>query len=480
MNESPKRRRVRAPATSTNDETPRIELVALTEIARWPRNPKRHDLDEIEASLRRFGFIDPIVFDEGTKRIVAGHGRAETLERMRDRGLPPPRRVRVRDDGEWCAPVLRGVAFENEREAEAYLVASNRLVELGGWDDAGLAAILEDQRAIDALEGTGFDASALDELLGDLSDDEDDDGDEKSERAKALEDLAGGRRGKKRTITAEDVEEREAAADAYYEKISAVRRARFGDVWKLGDHFLVCGDTGVPETLDRVLPGDAKVDAVITDPPYAIFGSSTGIGASIADDRMVVPFFEMIVKAAAMRARLFAHLLFFCDWRSWAALVEAHRRASLPIKNMVVWDKGGGLGSMYAQCHELVLFSVVDPPLTSIASRKVTGNRMVHAKNIVRENRATGDDRPHNASKPIALVRGFVERHTEPGELVLDMFIGGGTTLLACELTGRRCIGVDVEPKWIDVVIARWEKLTDRKAELHFRSSDAAASDDGA
>lgn len=479
MTESPKRRRKSAPTETTREEeTPRIEFVALAEIARWPRNPKRHDLDEIEASLRRFGFIDPIVFDEGTKRIVAGHGRAETLERMRERGQTPPRRVRVRDDGEWCAPVLRGVSFENEREAEAYLVASNRLVELGGWDDAGLAAILEDQRAIDALEGTGFDTSALDELLAELDDDGDD---EKSDRSKALEDLAGGRKGKKRTITEEDVEEREAAADAYYDKISAVRRARFGDVWKLGDHFLVCGDSGIPTTLDRVLPDDAKVDAVITDPPYAIFGSSTGIGASIADDRMVVPFFEMIVKTAAMRARLFAHLLFFCDWRSWAALVEAHRRATLPIKNMVVWDKGGGLGSMYAQCHELVLFSVVDPPLTSIASRKVTGNRMVHAKNIVRENRATGDDRPHNASKPIALVRGFVERHTEPGELVLDLFIGGGTTLLACELTGRRCIGVDVEPKWIDTVIARWEKLTDRKAEIVFRSSDApAASDDGA
>lgn len=463
------RRRKRAETKPAAQEQGRIEMTPISEIMRWPRNPKEHDLDLIESSLRRFGFVEPLVFDERTGRLVAGHGRTETCERMIERDLAPPARVVVREDGQWLLPVVRGISFENESEAEAYVVVANSSVLAGGWDESKLVAILNDQRANATLAGTGFDSASLDAMLANLGADVASGlgTSESTARSNALEALAtGDRGGRRRTITdsEEDADARAEAADAYYEKITAAKRTKLGDVWKLGDHVLTCGDIGIPATLDRVVT--SKVDAVITDPPYAIFGSSTGISSSIADDAMVVPFFEMVVKSGAARTRLFGHMLFFCDWRSWSALIEAHRRATVPVKNMVVWDKGGGLGSMYALCHELVMFSVIDPPLTSVASRKMTGNRMVHAKNIVRVNRATGEDRPHNASKPIALVKQLVELHTLEGETVLDMFIGGGTTLLACELTGRKCIGTDKEPHWIDTVIARWEKMTDRKAEL--------------
>lgn len=469
MSETTPRRRKRVvdattPTTSHHDAG-RIEYVSLSEIARWPRNPKKHDLREIEASLKRYGFVDPMIYDETTQRLVAGHGRAECCESMRDRELPPPKRVQVRDDGEWMVPVLRGIAFASEYEAEAYVVTNNRIGELGGWDPSLLADILEDHR--EDLSGIGYDENEIDKLRKMLDDGDAGGGEGSSERQNALADLAAGKGGK-RSRTIRDPDEQAEAAEAYYDSINAMPRAKTGDVWRLGDHILVCGDSGREETLDRAFAhrdGD-KVDCVITDPPYAIFGSSTGITSSIADDRMVVPFFEMVVRFASLRTKLFGHMLFFCDWRSWPALAEAHRRATLPIKNMIVWDKGGGLGSMYAQCHELIMFSVVDPPITSVRSRKVTGNRMVLSKNIMKVNRATGEDRPHNASKPIALVRTLLDNHTDEGETVLDMFGGGGTTLIACEISHRKCIAIDVEPKWIDVMIARWEKLTDRKAEL--------------
>lgn len=137
-------------------DTPTIGVTykPLSELRRWPRNPKLHDLDQIAASIRRHGFIDPVVVDERSGMLVAGHGRDETLERMKLAGEPPPKRIRVRTDGEWLVPVLTGVEFESESDAEAYIVGSNRLVELGGWDEALLNEIVSSE-GFDAL-GTGL------------------------------------------------------------------------------------------------------------------------------------------------------------------------------------------------------------------------------------------------------------------------------------------------------------------------------------
>ena len=143
----------------------RIEHVRLSEIAKWPRNPKDHDLPSIEASIRRFGFIDPLVRDEKTGRLVAGHGRAEALDRLKKSGKDRPSRVETAADGEWLVPVLSGVSFDSDTDAEAYLIASNRLVETGGYDDVLLRAILADLRDADALAGTGFSESQVDSLL---------------------------------------------------------------------------------------------------------------------------------------------------------------------------------------------------------------------------------------------------------------------------------------------------------------------------
>lgn len=152
----------------------RIERVALRDLRRWPSNPKRHELLTIERSIGRFGFVTPPMIDERTGRLVAGHGRVEALEAMRASGAAPPARVTVRKrDGEWMVPVLRGVEFDSEDDARAYLLADNRLTELGGWDDAALAAFVREAagRAGDVgefLAGTGMEYGnrALVEALG--------------------------------------------------------------------------------------------------------------------------------------------------------------------------------------------------------------------------------------------------------------------------------------------------------------------------
>jgi hypothetical protein len=147
----------RKPRGVTSAETPTVGIryTPLSELRRWPRNPKLHDLGQIADSIRRHGFVDPIVVDERSGLMVAGHGRDETLESMKRAGEPAPKRIIVREDGEWLVPVLTGIEFSDETTAEAYIIGSNRLVEMGGWDEALLQDIVTSD-GFDAL-GTGLD-----------------------------------------------------------------------------------------------------------------------------------------------------------------------------------------------------------------------------------------------------------------------------------------------------------------------------------
>lgn len=134
------------------DEQPRIEYVALRDLKKWPGNPKGHDIEGVKDSIIRFGFRGAVIFDENTKRIVAGHGRTESLQKIKDQGLPIPLYVKqVGDD--WAVPVLRGTSFKSEAEARDFLLADNRYVELGGWDDAALQDMLQ---GVNNWTGTGF------------------------------------------------------------------------------------------------------------------------------------------------------------------------------------------------------------------------------------------------------------------------------------------------------------------------------------
>jgi ParB-like chromosome segregation protein Spo0J len=144
----------------------RIEYIDVDEVQRWPRNPKDHDIHEIKKSFTRFGFVNPVIKDETTGKLVAGHGRIDALLHMRDSGLEPPRRTVV-DGDKWFVPVLCGIAFDNPAEAEAYVIADNRLTEIGGWKKDLLNTILAEWEGMeDAVEGTGFDIVDIEKILG--------------------------------------------------------------------------------------------------------------------------------------------------------------------------------------------------------------------------------------------------------------------------------------------------------------------------
>ncbi|MFJ8043778.1 hypothetical protein ACIRBX_25080 [Kitasatospora sp. NPDC096147] len=205
-----------------------IDYLPLDEIQPAARNPKGHDDDGLDSSVDKFDFTEPGLLDERTGRLVAGHGRYDTLTRRRDAGKPAPDGVVVTDDGSWTVPVVRGWASRDDAHADAYLIASNQLTAKGGWDGAGLLEMLSGLEAIDSdlRAATGFDRTDLDTMIAELSPGADNpDGEEPGQpdaeelRRGDLLALAG--------VTV-GVPEHEVAN---------------GQVWKLGEHHhLVVGD----------------------------------------------------------------------------------------------------------------------------------------------------------------------------------------------------------------------------------------------
>jgi hypothetical protein len=141
-----------------------IEYLPIDQLLKSPQNPKEHDIGGIHESVKRFGYVTPIVIDEATGYIIEGHGRLETLQQKKHAGNPPPTGIHEKK-GSWLVPVVRGISFDGEHDAQAYLIAANRLTELGGWHDARLAEVLQDLCAHESLAGIGYDADDLDVLM---------------------------------------------------------------------------------------------------------------------------------------------------------------------------------------------------------------------------------------------------------------------------------------------------------------------------
>ncbi len=238
-----------------------------------------------------------------------------------------------------------------------------------------------------------------------------------------------------------------------------------GQLWQLGEHRLICGDCTDAAVVERVMGGE-RADCAFTDPPFAIYGSSTGVSQSVADTGMVRPFFRDIGLRLAESLRFFAHVYICCDWRSFCVLTsEVGRR--LVLKNMIVWTKPGGnvSGTFYTNVHELLALLVYEPPQESIFKKK-TGHRPVYDQNVWEQSVVPVDRREHFAEKPIENVERAVGNSTEDGESVIDLFLGSGTTLIACERLGRRCRAVEISPAYVAVTLERWSVMTGREPVL--------------
>jgi DNA modification methylase len=243
-----------------------------------------------------------------------------------------------------------------------------------------------------------------------------------------------------------------------YEPITKV-----GDIWQLGRHRIICADIFDDETVGKLLQGKT-VDAVWTDPPYAIYGSASGISSSVADDKLVRPFFRDVLKLGERYAKLFAHMYICCDWRSWPSWWEVAKPLHVEPKNLLIWQKDGGLGFSYANYYECVgFFSHIEETKT-MSSHKDKGVRGAFAPNIVKLGRVPQSTRQHNAAKPVELIEYCLRNAVDEGESVADWFLGSGSTLIACESMNLTCYGSEIDPKYIDIIVGRWETYTGQKA----------------
>lgn len=408
----------------------RLEYLPLTGLKGAPRNPKQHAQGDIQTSINRFGYVEPIVLDERTGRLVAGHGRRDSLASLKAKGQEPPSGIKD-DGGEWLVPVLRGWASRSDQEADAYLLASNQLTVTGGWDNGPLTEMLKELAEAKALDGVGFDAAALTELL----------------------DEAGPQAGN--SDPDEVPEKRETDI-------------QLGDLFQLGEHRLLCGDSTKAEDVDRVMAGDLA-HICWTDPPYnldlgqkAVNLGQKAVGRSIANDNMgaAFPGFCAAFSGEIARVLLPGGMMYLAMSTSeWPTIDSALRGATLKWSSTIAWVKNSLVMSRkdYHSQFEAIWYGWKDgaPRLCPLEDRKQSD-----VWEVARPKRSE----EHPTMKPVELITRSLTNSSKRGNICFEPFSGSGSTLLACEQTGRKCRAIELEPQYVQVAIDRWEKFTGRKA----------------
>jgi DNA modification methylase len=387
--------------------TIKVQMLKTGDIIPFARNSRTHSeaqVGQIAASVKEFGWTNPILID-GENGIIAGHGRLLAAQALGMAEVP-------------C------IMLDHLTDAQkrALVIADNKLAMNAGWDDLLLSSEIE------GLNEDGFDLSLL--------------GFNEDELAALL------------VTEVEGLTDEDAVPEAPEIPVTVE-----GDVWLLGRHRLMCGDSTSIDAVDKLMDGQ-KADMVFTDPPYALFGNSTGV-AGITDDNMVRSFFRDIMVNLKCTAKPYAHIYMCCDWHSAFSIEAVSRSVELKAKNLCIWDKGdGGVGAMYQQCYEMVWFFDNSPTSKTTMGKVKSGVRTVNGRpNIWRVKRHM-KDRVHNAQKPVDLVRIPIEASTDSGDTIVDLFGGSGTTLIAAECESRASRLMELDPKYCDVIITRWQEFT--------------------
>lgn len=401
----------------------------------YSNNPRKHpepQLVKLAASIAEFGFVMPVLIDEDGV-IIAGEARVAAAKRL---GLTE-------------VPVI--VAHQwSKAQVRSYRLADNRLAELASWNEQALAielaAIIEmDETPIEIL---GWETAEVDLLI------------DATNEVNSSEDEAD-----------EQIEE---PADPV---------TRTGDLWQLGRHRLLCASSLEAANWSELLAGEMAAMA-FTDPPYnvPVSGHVCGLG-KVSHDEFAMASGEMsqaefIAFLSSFLAAMLPHLkdgavLDLCmDWRHMGELLAALDANTLSLLNLCVWNKtNGGMGSLYRSKHELVL--IAKKGKASHTNNVELGKHGRYRTNVwdyagvntFSRNRMA-DLADHPTVKPVALVADAIRDVSLPGEIVLDAFMGSGTTILASERTKRRAYGLEIAPSYVDVAIRRWEKMTGQQAVL--------------
>lgn len=400
-----------------------IEHIPIADLRPNPSNPRHNDeaVDAVARSIQQFGFNNPIITDADLN-IAAGHTRLKAAKLL---GLATVPVIRV--------PGLTGSKFTG------FTIADNATAEISSWDEELLSKLVAELNLDPEfdLAALGFDDKELTDLL-DVSAEEEDDG---ADDAPPLPDEP---------------------------------TSRPGDLYTLGDHRILCGDATVRQDFERLMAG-ARIDCLITDPPYGVSYMSRGDkreqwGAIANDDLspdaledFLLRVFRNVAGVSRSGASAYVfHALGLAGIR--IAFERAFINAGYSLSATLIWSKQSasmGHGDYRHQCEPILYGWIGD------GHRRVTDRTQTTIWRIDREPAVV-----HPTQKPVALISRAVRNSTIRGENILDPFMGSGTTLIACEQLGRRCYGMELEPKYVDVIVQRWEHYTGRKAGL-IREGDA-------
>jgi len=393
---------------------PAYKTVPTASLVPYARNARTHSpaqVDKIAASIREFGFLSPIITD-GQNGIVAGHGRVMAAQKL---GLD-------------TLPTI-DAAHLTEAQRRAYVLADNRLALDAGWDNDLLKIELQD------LDAAGFDLTLTGFELGEIA-------------ALTLDATEG-------LTDPDDV------PDA-----PAVPVTVLGDVWLMGRHRLMCGDSTSIDAVERLMDGQ-RADMVFTDPPYGIdFKPQRGTHDKIMNDALDGAEFDQFLDDvfgcafAAMKPDTYAFI-----WTGWSKIgaFEASIGKLFKIQAMHIWVKNNfGIGYYSRPKHEPFYLCLKGKPVyPSTAPADVWEAKKVH-KTI------------HSCEKPVDLIVDILDTYHK-NSLVLDLFGGSGSTLIACEKTARDCRMMEMDPKYCDVIIQRWQNFTGLTATLEENGQTFAA-----
>ena len=380
-----------------------IKEVEVTALIPYAKNSRTHDdaqVAQIAASIKEFGWTNPILID-GDKGIIAGHGRLMAARKLKMDKVP--------------VIELNGMT---DAQKKAYVIADNRLALNAGWDSVMLTIELKDleDEGFD-LSLIGFDDSELDALLN------------------PIEETEG--------LTDED-----AVPDVPEEP-----KTKLGDIYILGNHRLMCGDSTSIDAVEKLMDGH-KADMVFTDPPYGV--DYKGINNDSRDglEDLLRGVFANYITTAKSGASIYCFHSDRC-----ADVFHKVFREFFHFSSMIIWAKNSLTLSQtdYQSQHEPCLYGWMDNGSHSwYSDRKQTSVWQFDKERVV----------GHTTPKPVALVEKAINNSSKGGDLIIDLFGGSGSTMIAAEKIGRCSRIMELDPKYCDVIVKRWEDFTGKQAVL--------------
>lgn len=404
-----------------------IKNVSLKQIRAYEKNAKNHpesQIQQIAASIRQFGFTNPILVDENLE-IIAGHGRMAAAQLL---GLD-------------TVPVIRLVHL-SDAQKRAYRLADNKIAENGGWNEDLLRLEISELEQICGdmdVSITGFSDVELDIL----------------------------------TMDNRTTADSKANNVPYIPENEIVTRP--GDVWCIGDHRIICGNSLDAATFETLL-GTRQADMVLQDPPYnvKISGHVCGSGNvrhkefQMASGEMSTDEFTQFLRKnfdlCAKHSRPGALQYNFMDWRHMGEILAAGNGVFANLVNMCVWCKSsGGMGSLYRSQHELcfIFKNGKDAHINNVklgANGRYRTNVWQYA-GVNAFGRHKADIKMHPTVKPVEMLKDAILDVTRRDDVVLDTFLGSGSTLIAAHQSKRVCYGVELEPLYVDTAIRRYKEL---------------------